>query len=817
MIAGLATIASRKRRRQLGQVLPIAAIAFIFLCAVAGLAIDASRDYLTKRDAQNAADFATLAAAKQLALSGNLSGPPISNSAAVKVAHDFAATNGFGTIYSTACDASSSTSFHTDWFDVPGVACGSTRGFTNRVQVYAPPIDIPGSPVPPLCLGAGKYSCVEVVITARVAEIFGAVIGVQTAFVTVGASAHATLPGVLYNTPPPNALVLYQPQASCATLAVQCFDETKPVGRSNLSCTGTNNCPTLLVNRGAQLDLYGLDGSLLTPAGEVTTLQSNGDMVLQDTATICDPYGLAACGHQRVVGSSGFALRAGSSMYCNKYATGASFSTPCTTTGQSNLQTMYGNQTSFISSINWSPSVSTSGLPSCGGLVLNGGPVSGPCASSAEPYVISPGIYSYIVINHGTYEFDPGLFDITGVAPVNTATGGGYSANGIDHSREVAADYDLCTGGQPNSCPGLTAGVWFGHGGGGSGTYVPPTSGTCIGSTSAGSSGGGGDSTVISGSGVAFRFESTSAGFVSTNEVTGLQLASPGVGSLAAVGGTPVLFDNEGSNFMHIDAQASSSNGLQGVIYQSPTANAGGVELNPGLATGAGNAALHGQVLAYSFATFGQTGILDFSNGYGTASVPGIATSGRNETSIIASVTLAATTGRVGYSTLTVNYTDEWAMDGYDAYIKVNNGTPTFFSQGIWNPTPAPGAPLPPPGNNPGDQHPAYHGAAGAYSVNPGDPTDWSYAIPNSNGSSIELKGSWTWGHQSDIAGAQRGTYPAQLIYTFPNPNGNYISISAFVSDGDRCGDYALAGYTFKNTGQPGGGTQAIGTVELVQ
>jgi len=86
-----------KRRGQRGQLLPIAAIAFLVIAALAGLAIDASRDYLVKRDAQNAADFAVLAAAKQMTLSGNISSPPAANSATVRAAHDFAANNGFST------------------------------------------------------------------------------------------------------------------------------------------------------------------------------------------------------------------------------------------------------------------------------------------------------------------------------------------------------------------------------------------------------------------------------------------------------------------------------------------------------------------------------------------------------------------------------------------------------------------------------------------------------------------------------------------------------------------------------------------------
>jgi hypothetical protein len=233
--------------------------------------------------------------------------------------------------------------------------------------------------------------------------------------------------------------------------------------------------------------------------------------------------------------------------------------------------------------------------------------------------------------------------------------------------------------------------------------------------------------------------------------------------------------------------------------------------------TSGSNAALNGQVLAYSFTTFGKPGIMDFGQGYGTGSVPGIATSGKNETSIISSVKLAAAVGQPNYSTLTVNYTDEWAMDGYDAYVKVNNGSPVFFSQGIWTSTPGPGAPQPPPSNNPGDQFPAYPnpGNPGSYTIKPG--TDWTYTIPNSNNSTIEAKGSWTWGHQSDIAGANSGNYTAQVLYTFPNPTGNYVSVSVFVLDGDHCGDYAYANYTFKSTGLPGAGSQTIGSVGLVQ
>src|ERR1700694_2264640 len=56
------------RKRQSGQLLPIAAAAFLVMCALAGLAICASRDYLDKRHAPNAAGLPVLAAAEQMAL-----------------------------------------------------------------------------------------------------------------------------------------------------------------------------------------------------------------------------------------------------------------------------------------------------------------------------------------------------------------------------------------------------------------------------------------------------------------------------------------------------------------------------------------------------------------------------------------------------------------------------------------------------------------------------------------------------------------------------------------------------------------------------
>lgn len=816
------------------------ALGMLVLLAVAGLAIDASNLYLTRRQAQNATDFAALAAGKQLAASTFvLTAAPKSGDASVMAAHDFAALNGFPTIYSTACDSGSATNFSATWFDGSGSACTAGSGFRTKVQVNVPAVAVNNVPVPDACTGQAQFSCFQVTVTARVDTMFGRMFGVSNFYPTVTAIVRTTPAIQGYSIPPPVAAYLYQPQTGCGG-AAQCFNEALPASRSNLTCTGGGNCPTLWVQQGAQTSFYGTDGSKTVPvAGDIATLQSNGDMVIQDKTVFCDPYGGATC-TGNAVGAKGFSLASGSKLYCSGFIAGGSSGglIPCTTSGQSSLNQVAGNETTFAP-LTWTPSVNTSGWPTCGALVLNGGTVQSSftvggapeCSSTAEPYVIQPGKYQYIVINHGTYEFETGLYDLTATAPVNTATGGSYVANGIDHQNEKSAsDWDLCSGGQPNSCPTLTASVWIGHGGGWSGAFSSGTSGSCV--VGAASTGGGGDKTIVSGSGVSFRFESTAGGFVSTHEVTGITLSSPGVGFSPAVGGAPLLFDLENSSFIHLDGSASGKNTSQfsGLIYQTPLATAGGVELNPGLATGKSNPALVGQVFAYSLTTFGNTGTaIDFTAAYGGISQPGIESSGKKEASLVSSTSLTqAVDGSgnpiAGQETLTINYTDEWALDAYDLYLKINNARPIFFSQGIWNPTPLSGAAVPPATNTPSDASPAYPGPTppSGYTATAdpitGQNTDWTMTIGSgATASKFEVSGNWTWGHEQDIPGASSGNNIAIIKYTFPIPKGTSVSITVFLTDGDHCGDYYLVNATFNNIGQPGGGSQSAGSVGLVR
>ena len=85
------------------------------------------------------------------------------------------------------------------------------------------------------------------------------------------------------------------------------------------------------------------------------------------------------------------------------------------------------------------------------------------------------------------------------------------------------------------------------------------------------------------------------------------------------------------------------------------------------------------------------------------------------------------------------------------------------------------------------------------------------------DGSTFQIQGNWTWGHERDISGAVRGNDNATLTYTFPVPAGQTVTISMFMTDGDRCGDYVTATWTFNNIGTPAPGVQVVGAVRLEQ
>jgi hypothetical protein len=597
-----------------------------------------------------------------------------------------------------------------------------------------------------------------------------------------------------------------------------------------------------------------VDGSTIpAPLGPAhfTAVQSNGDMVLGSVSAFCDPYGLgpSACTSFNPVGTNGFALAPGAKLYCSGPWLTSSVTAPaCTTAGPGgySLNLVDGNEVGF-SPMSWTP-VIVAPTAQCGHLILNGDAVHGHAGlngacdpGAAEPYNILPGNYDYIVINHGQYTFEPGLYDIWHTAPHSTEHAG-QVADGIDHSGETANDWDLCAGVAQGSCT-ATAGVWIGGGGSSwAGPQGTTTYGACGSSTI--QLGGGGSATSVTGHGVTFRFESTSAGFVSTQEVTYIALTSPGLGQSHEVGGAPLLFDMENDQFTHIDANTVHSdshsttlNQFSGIIYQYSNAKAGGVEVDAGFPTrhdgeeaGTANNTVQGQIIAYSLTTFGSFGAFDFSNGTGGAATPSVTTSGNQENQILTSSKLVPGPTPTTES-LVVTYQDEWALDAYDAYVTINNGPRVFFSAGIWNPQPPSNVALPPAINTPGDSADAYPTGTESGAINythlidsNNDP-NWTITFtpinnftgaPKDN-STFQIEGDWAWGHERNISTAVRGNNLATLTYTFPVPLGTTVTVGMFMTDGDRCGDYVTSTWTFNNVGTPAPGVQVIGTVRLEQ
>jgi hypothetical protein len=798
-----------------GQILPIFALMFLFLFGIVALALDAGHLFLANLQVQNAVDSAALAAGKTLAQSAQTAPPATSSNAAVLAAHDFANLNGFYTLPGALCESASASQFQTSWFDTsaPG-SCTVSAVFNTRVDVYVPPLGT----LTPNC-AARPFNCIQVQITRKVPTYLMSVLGVPWTNVLATATAYAQPPGSFANFPPQYAVYLYQPQASCPA-GNQCFNESLAPSRSNMSCAGANNCPTLWGRTLTQPMIKGYDGSQ-SSGGDTVAVQSKGDIVVEDTGgmTICDPFNGATCVRGAAVGAKGFALATGASLRCNGGTT-QPVGLPACSLPLPTLGAIYGNEISPMITQAWYPTLT---LPpnDCGFLVLNGEAVLGHSGLSNTPgcqpasvdaYTIMPGKYSYIVINHGMYEFAGGLFEITGSAP----------SGQIDHSLEGVADWDLC-----NPVPGCntTAGIWITHGAGtgnpGSGGF-----GSC-GSSS--SQAGGGDLTQILGVGVTFRFDAGAGGFVSSRLVTSIVLIAPGFGANPAVNNIPLLFDLENSNFIHLDATPAAlgfnPNRFQGIIYQAnpltSSVTGGGVEIDAGAAVaGGGTPLVLGQVIAYSLTTFGLPGTaIDFTKGLAGGSMPVFNTSGLYEPSQLTGVSLLPVAGDSTKQKVVLTYFDEFDLNAFDVYVKINNGPAVYFSKKLWT-----GYTSPPANNNPGNANPAYPTALGApgYTVVASVPKpDWKWTDPD--GSVFEINGDWAWGHQMDLIAAGKGlgtgilNQSATISYTFPIPAGNTVVITAYMTDGDFCGDFATATWTFYNIGQSGAGQQVAGHVHLEQ
>ena len=889
----------RQRRLSTGQALIIFVLAFVVLVGFAGLAVDVGHAYVGRRQTQDGADAAALAGGRQLLVGTTLlyTAPVVPTSggaccsAALTAAHDYAQQNGYPTTLNESCESYDPTvgTGHLDetWFS-PGFSgsCTATGGFATRVDFHSPPVFNNGEPSPPDCApgSSSRFNCVQVVITSRISNYFLNALGFPYQYTVTKATSFALPPNNSLGTPPATAIYLYQPQGDCDA-GSQCFNDganAPAPSRTNLSCAG-GNCPTFWTQAGTKPSIWGFDGSKLNPAvPETPAVESNGDMVLNDDTTFCDPYnqaaGYCATNPTPPAGAQGYSVAKKSLMFCQGQPgetypwTSPSTPNACSAapTGAvpawAGVKHLNGDGTAFtpcntVCTLN----VPNPSPPICGGLVLNGESVAShyptgvDCAPAAgDEYTIQPGKYQYIVINHGQYFFTSGVYEITDKAPVFTTTSGGsYTATGIDHANETNKDWDLCTVYNGNSvsteCQGLTAGVWIGHGKGSfTAAGTGGSGGTCVGGTGGtGTQAGGGDQTQVSGSGSVFKLDSGSGGFVVTNEVTYVNLAGPGSDNTFEQHGLPVLIDEENSSFIHLDGQhgsGSTLSGYGGIVYQRPDVTAGGVELNPGTG-GNQRATLQGQVLAYSFTTFGQQGIaVDFSGGYGGGGGLSISSSGHSESSVIVTnnnnYSPRAKDNGDGTETFSIDYTDEWALDSYDTYVKINSGTPIFFSQGMWTVcSPSTCMQLPPQNNFPSDyvgppppSHATTHGPTpnANYTLGPGRGTtnqlqgsetvaatdDWIETFTQGGKQySFETLGQWTWGHEKDITGtgsSMGNPDLAEINLTFPKPSGTSFTLSIFMEDGDHCGDYASAQYTFPvSGGQPGSGTAQGGGVSL--
>ena len=143
-----------RRRDERGQLLIVFALALVTIIAFAGLLMDGGMAYVTRREAQNAADTAALAAAKSIATGGTGSVP-------ATAADAIAAANGFATAY-TDCT-------------------GHAR--TDGVTVNDPPSSGPN---------AGSAGYVEVITQRAMKTGFSAIVGQTCWMVSARAVAIAS-------------------------------------------------------------------------------------------------------------------------------------------------------------------------------------------------------------------------------------------------------------------------------------------------------------------------------------------------------------------------------------------------------------------------------------------------------------------------------------------------------------------------------------------------------------------------------------------------------------------------------------------------
>jgi hypothetical protein len=231
-----------------GQVLVIIVLTMFGLMGITGLAIDGSRAYSDRRQAQNAADTAALAAALAYVRTPGEDWPA--------VGYSRAASNGY-----------------------------DDNETTNFVDVHHPPVE---------GLYAGNTEYIQVIITSHLATFFGRVVGIEQVTNTVQAVVRAT-PSIKQSMYSGNALVALN-KTACSALSYQGGATLTVKGSgifSNSNCMSTSNGAFNTSTGSGVVNVPCLTAVGTITTGTNTNLNSNGCKYEKDlTLQIKDPYSM---------------------------------------------------------------------------------------------------------------------------------------------------------------------------------------------------------------------------------------------------------------------------------------------------------------------------------------------------------------------------------------------------------------------------------------------------------------------------------------------------------------------------------------------
>lgn len=259
-----------------GQALVLIAIAAIVLFGFMALAIDGSAKFSDRRNAQNAADTAALAAAlaKVNAQTSGLSDspatcPPSSGSPSAVCA----------ALLTAGLDRASSNNYNNDLV-------------TNMVEVYSPPVS---------GYYSGNTAYVQVIITSHVKTYFAKVLGFSETVNTVQAVALTKQGGPLFNGA---SVVSLDPSPTCGNGSVKVSGSgtvTLNGGglfvNSSVSCGFKEpNCTNFAINgagissAGSPIDLHACHGTTISTSTSASQFSIPDDIFIPDKPSVCSTH-----------------------------------------------------------------------------------------------------------------------------------------------------------------------------------------------------------------------------------------------------------------------------------------------------------------------------------------------------------------------------------------------------------------------------------------------------------------------------------------------------------------------------------------------